>query len=98
MICVFVGVLLVTGDIEISVTREQIDIAGSYWSDYTVEVGDILSVSYTEDLETGKRTGGFGSFKLAEGNFKTVNLAPISCMHIQSVTVMLSWKRQTRWL
>ena len=70
VICVFVGVLLVTGDIEISVTREQIDIAGSYWSDYTVEVGDILSVSYTEDLETGKRTGGFGSFKLAEGNFK----------------------------
>ena len=98
VICVFVGVLLVTGDIEISVTREQIDIAGSYWSDYTV-VGRRYSFCflYRGLGEQGKGQADLAALSWQKETLKTVNLAPISCMHIQGVTVMLSWKRQTRW-
>lgn len=65
-----IGVLLVTGDVKVSLNNDQIQINGSYWPDESIRYEDIKSVTYTDNLVVGDRTNGLGSFKLSEGHFK----------------------------
>lgn len=65
-----IGVLLVTGHIQVTVEQDRVLIAGSYWPDRQVELADIQSLSYREEFKTGSRTGGLGTFKLSEGTFR----------------------------
>lgn len=65
-----VGVFLCTGQINVTLEANSIQIAGSYWSDYQVKLDSITNISYTETLNKGTRTKGLGSLKLLEGHFK----------------------------
>lgn len=67
---ILVGILLVTGDIETTADNENIYIKASYWKDKQIALDDVKNITYREALGTGKRVGGFGSFKLAEGSFR----------------------------
>lgn len=70
VVFVIIGVLLVTGEVKVQVEDKNIEIDGSYWEDYKVNIDSIRSISYTENFDTGKRSGGFGSLRLLEGNFR----------------------------
>ncbi|MDD7794361.1 DUF3784 domain-containing protein [Clostridium sp. 'White wine YQ'] len=64
-----VGVILVTGDIKVSLNDKEISIEATYWKDQTIAYKDIQSVTYSEDLSIGSRTNGVGSLRLNEGHF-----------------------------
>ncbi len=66
--------LLLSGRISVSVTEEAVTMKGTYWKKKTVPVGEIRSVSYREDFQTGKRAGGFGSWTLLMGRFRNEEL------------------------
>lgn len=68
LICV-IAISLETGDIKYSVNSNAIDIDGSYWPDQSISYAEIQSVEFAESLDTGRRTNGYGSFKLQEGHF-----------------------------
>ena len=64
-----VGVILVTGDVKVSLNDSGIRIEATYWKNQTISYKDIQSVNYTEDLSIGRRTNGVGSLRLNEGHF-----------------------------
>lgn len=64
-----IGIVMITGEIKVSTDEKNVIIQGSYWKDLQLPIEQIQSISYTEDFITGRRTGGFGSLKLLEGNF-----------------------------
>lgn len=61
---------LVTGDIKTTINDTEINIVGSYWSDYVISLDSIEDVSLKEGINLGLRTNGMGSLKLSEGSFK----------------------------
>lgn len=68
-VCLAAGIFLVTGEVRVEIGEGQAEIIGSYWTDDSVKLADVLSVSYREDFHTGSRVGGLGSLRLLEGNF-----------------------------
>ena len=70
VICVFVGILLVTGDIVIRYEDTAFTIEADYWDDVTVDYADIESIEYRERDNAGSRKNGFGSFRLQMGTFQ----------------------------
>lgn len=69
-VLIFVGVLMFTGDIEISYGDTSFTANASYYGDISVEYDDIESVEYRENDAGGVRTNGFGSARLLMGTFK----------------------------
>ena len=65
-----IGVSLFTGDIEISINDAAIDIDGAYWPDQSISIDEIQTVYFIDNLDTGRRTNGYGSFRLQQGHFK----------------------------
>ena len=65
-----IGVLSVSGDVKVSVDDTNINILGSYWPDMSIAFEEINDVTYSDNLDVGRRTNGFGSFKLSEGKFR----------------------------
>jgi len=74
VICIGVGILLVTGNIDFQLNDTSLTIEASYYQDLTVEYAAMDSVEYVEDFDTGLRVGGFGSARLLMGNFQTDDL------------------------
>lgn len=70
VIFLLAGIFLTVGDINVTVNQDNIKMDGFFWNDYTVKMQDIQTVSFADDLDAGRRTSGFGSFKLLQGNFK----------------------------
>ncbi|WP_426349609.1 DUF3784 domain-containing protein [Alloiococcus sp. CFN-8] len=70
MFCVILGIILLTGEVKVTLEDKEIEIQGSFWIDYQVPLDSINTISFREDLLIGKRTGGFGSLKLNQGNFR----------------------------
>lgn len=70
VVLVIMGIMMVTGDIKITLVNGKMEIASSYWKDYQVELNHIQSVTYTESLNAGSRTNGLGSFQLLAGSFR----------------------------
>lgn len=70
VIAVFVGILLVTGNIQLQYNDSSFTIEASYWDDLTVEYHAIDSIEYREHCEAGSRVNGFGSPKLSMGLFE----------------------------
>lgn len=64
------GVLLFTGDIEISYQESSFTIEASYWYDKEVAYDEIDEIEYRDEKVSGSRIGGFGSFRLLLGDFK----------------------------
>lgn len=63
-------ILFNRGEIEIQISDNRIDIQGYLWSDYQVKAEDIDSLELTENFDVGKKTNGFSSSKLLQGEFK----------------------------
>lgn len=76
VVCIGVGILLVTGDITIKYKEDSFTIEADYWSDRTIQYADIQEMEYREGNDEGSRIGGFGSFRLAMGSFKNVEFGP----------------------
>lgn len=69
-ILIITTITLVTGDIKTTINDSEINIIGSYWSDYALSLDAIEDISLKDDINLGKRTNGMGSIKLSEGSFK----------------------------
>ena len=67
---VFSAVLLFTGNVEVVIQNDQLEIQGSYWSDYKLPLSEIQAVTYREDFETGSKRMGVNSLQLNEGTFQ----------------------------
>ena len=67
---VFSAVLLFTGNVEVVIQNDQLEIRGSYWSDYELPLSEIQAVTYREDFETGSKSMGVNSLQLNEGTFQ----------------------------
>ena len=67
---VFSAVLLFTGDVKVLIRDDMLEIQGSFWSDYELPLSEILTVTYREDFETGRKRMGVNSLQLNEGTFQ----------------------------
>lgn len=65
-----IGVVLLTGRINVEFNSTGIQVQATYWKDYEVEYADINSVTFSENNVPGSRVGGFGSFTMALGRFE----------------------------
>ena len=63
-------ILLSTGHAGARVGTESVKIKSTYWPSKEIPKEEILSVSFREDFDTGRRVGGFGSFVLSLGRFQ----------------------------
>ena len=70
ILLVFVGVIMFTGDIEVTYSETSFTIEASYWDDLAVAYDAIDTIEYRENVEAGVRTYGFGSARLSLGQFK----------------------------
>lgn len=61
---------LITGNVEVRLEEDRLDIVCSYWPDQSIDYSRIEAVSYSEDWDPGKRISGFGSFRLNLGRFE----------------------------
>lgn len=66
----FSAVLLFTGDVKVLIQDDQLEIRGSYWSDYELPLSEIRTITYREDFETGRKRMGVNSLQLNEGTFQ----------------------------
>lgn len=64
-----IGILNVTGDIEIQYGDTAFTIKATYWGDLKVDYEAIDSIDYRQECEVGSRTNGFGSSRLLMGSF-----------------------------
>lgn len=62
--------LMFTGDVEVQYSETSFTIEATYWEDITVDYAVIDSVEYREDGVDGSRVSGYGSPRLALGNFR----------------------------
>ncbi len=59
-----------SGSVEVQYGETSFTIEATYWDDLTVDYAAIDSVEYREDGVDGSRVGGYGSPRLALGNFR----------------------------
>ncbi|MBE6538132.1 MAG: DUF1648 domain-containing protein [Ruminococcaceae bacterium] len=69
-ILIFVGILMFTGDVNVSYTDADFTIEASYYQDLTVKYEEIDNVEYRENFDKGTRIYGYGSARLLLGTFK----------------------------
>ena len=62
--------LMFTGNVDVQYGETSFTIEATYWDDLTVDYAAIDSVEYREDGVDGSRVGGYGSPRLALGNFR----------------------------
>ncbi len=65
----FILLIGYNGSVGVDIDEDTIVLSATGWGDYTVDIDDINSVTYTDDLSRGKRTGGVGTFVHYGGNF-----------------------------
>ncbi len=70
------AVLMFTGDIEVRCGENSIQIDAAYWADLEVDHSEIDALEYRETLDTGMRTNGFGTPRLAMGTFQNDEFGP----------------------
>jgi uncharacterized membrane protein len=64
------AVLMFTGNVDLQFGETSFTIEATYWDDLTVDYAGIDSVEYREDGVDGERVGGYGSPRVALGNFR----------------------------
>ncbi len=70
------AILMFTGDIQVRCGDRSIQIDATYWADLEVAYSEIDALEYREALDTGIRTNGFGSARLAMGTFQNDEFGP----------------------
>ncbi|MBQ7121547.1 MAG: SdpI family protein [Clostridia bacterium] len=63
-------VLPVTGNVEVVCTENTLEISSEYWSDISVSYSDIDEITLRDDVDSGRRTNGFGTPRLLLGTFE----------------------------
>ena len=74
IILVGVGILMFTGDVSCTLEETSLTVDSIYYESTTIAYDDITSVEFSEKMETGRRTFGFGSAKLSLGEFRNEEL------------------------
>ena len=74
IILVGVGILMFTGDVRCTLEETSLTVDSIYYESTTIAYEDITSVEFSEKMETGRRTFGFGSAKLSLGIFANDDL------------------------
>ena len=69
-ILIFVGILMFTGNVNVSYTDTDFTIEASYYQDLTVSYSEIDDIEYREGFDKGTRVYGYGSARLLLGTFK----------------------------
>ncbi len=69
-VIVIVGIFLFTGNIKVQYGEENVTIEASYWSDLTIDYTDIKNIEFKEEIDSGIRTWGLGTFRLLAGSFE----------------------------
>lgn len=67
---VIAGILLVTGTIKYEYHTDSFKMEISYWPDVEIAYDEVESIEYREEVISGSRVSGFGSFRLLLGNFE----------------------------
>lgn len=70
IILVGVTVFMFTGDIKYQYTDNSLKIEADYWSDLEINYDNIEMIEYRESLDSGIRSNGLGSARLAMGSFR----------------------------
>ena len=70
VVLIGVGIMLFSGDIEIKMENNSLTASAFLTSSYTIDYNNIEKVEYQENISTGSRTWGTGSFQISAGNFK----------------------------
>lgn len=65
-----VMLMLMTGDVKISYQDTTFFVDASYWDDLEIPYADVDEIEYRESCAAGSRVWGFGSMRLALGNFE----------------------------
>lgn len=83
VICIFVSLMLYTGDVKVEFEEDRMGIHTSVIGNRNVPYEDIISVAYEDGMEIGSRTAGIGSFRLQAGSFKN---SEFGAYHLYSYT------------
>lgn len=67
---VFVLVALFSGSVHITLNEKFLNADASMIASYDIYYENIDSISYKTNIDLGRRTGGFGNFRIQAGNFK----------------------------
>ena len=70
IVTVAVVALMFVGDISVQCGETSLKIDADFWTDLNISYSEIESVEYRDEFQTGARTSGFGSVKLAMGIFQ----------------------------
>ena len=70
LILIGVGVLMFTGNVEITCNETDFQIVASYAEDITIKYDEVDSIEYRESFDIGSRYMGFGSVRLFTGTFQ----------------------------
>lgn len=70
VILIGAAVSMFTGNIDVHCEDNSFNINASYWTDIEINYSEIDSIEYRIELDTGVRTNGFGSARLAMGTFQ----------------------------
>ncbi len=76
IILIGTAILMFTGKIEVRCGESSVQINATYWADLEVDYSEIDALTYRDDLDTGIRTNGFGSPRLAMGTFQNDEFGP----------------------
>ncbi len=76
IILIGTAILMFTGKIEVHCGDRSLQIDATYWADLEVDYSEIDAIEYRDDLDTGVRTNGFGSARLAMGTFQNDEFGP----------------------
>lgn len=78
-----VAAALYSGDVNVRLEEDGMNIHTSVIGNKRVEYEDIRSVTYEDDMDVGRRTGGIGSFRIQAGGFKN---SEFGAYHLYSYT------------
>jgi len=70
LIFIALGIIMFTGDVEVSFGEDAFVVNASYYDDISVEYDEIDRAVYREDIDIGMRSYGFASARLLLGNFE----------------------------
>ncbi len=71
-IFILIGIawLMFSGNVDVQYGETTFTIEATYWDDLTVDYAAVDSIEYREDGVDGSRVGGYGSPRMALGNFR----------------------------
>ena len=70
VLVIVLGVIMFTGNVEVTLHEDSLTVDATYWSDMTLKYESIATAEYRETGVDGERIGGYGSARLLLGQFQ----------------------------